>query len=124
MKFDPFGTAWKEMSEDAMQAAEAIVAEYKGTAFSSKADKIVSLLKVDKAVVAELKARKDLEAIKKIEAVLNAQGGSFDPTDPTFQRKYAPQLKQLKAAFEQMKKNHPKARATEEAEKIAKEFLG
>ena len=27
MKFDPFGTAWKEMSEDAMQAAEAIVAK-------------------------------------------------------------------------------------------------
>lgn len=26
MKFDPFGTAWKEMPEDAMQAAEAIVA--------------------------------------------------------------------------------------------------
>ena len=25
MKFDPFGTAWQEMSEDAMQAAEAIV---------------------------------------------------------------------------------------------------
>ncbi len=26
MKFDPFGTAWKEMSDDAMQAAEAVVA--------------------------------------------------------------------------------------------------
>ena len=26
MKFDPFGTGWKEMSEDAMQAAEAVVA--------------------------------------------------------------------------------------------------
>jgi len=27
LKFDPFGTAWKELSEDAMQAAEAIVAK-------------------------------------------------------------------------------------------------
>jgi len=31
MKFDPFGTAWKHMPEDAMQTAEAIVAEVRQT---------------------------------------------------------------------------------------------
>lgn len=109
---------------EAFLTAEAVVAEYKGTPFATKADKLVSALRVDRAVAAELKARKDLDGIKKIEAVLNAQSGSFDPTDLAFQRKYAPQIKQMKTQFEQMKKSHPNARATQEAEQIVKEFAG
>ncbi|QEL17291.1 hypothetical protein [Limnoglobus roseus] len=109
---------------EAFLTAESVVAEYKGTPFAAKADRLVSSLKVEKAVAVELKARKELDGIKKIEAVLNAQGGSFDPTDIKFQMKYEPQIKQMKALYEQMKKAHPNAKATEEAGQIVKEFAG
>jgi len=42
MKFDPFGTAWKEMSDDAIQAAEAIVAAVR----ESVGDKVDLMIEV------------------------------------------------------------------------------
>ncbi len=42
MKFDPFGTAWKEMSEDAMQAAEATVAKVR-EAVGDKVDLMIEV---------------------------------------------------------------------------------
>ncbi|MEK6258338.1 MAG: mandelate racemase/muconate lactonizing enzyme family protein [Planctomycetota bacterium] len=42
MKFDPFGTAWKEMSEDAMQAAEAVVAKVR-EAVGDKVDLMIEV---------------------------------------------------------------------------------
>ena len=52
MKFDPFGTAWKEMSEDAMQAAEAIVAKVR-EAVGDKVDLMIEVhgrLSVESAI--------------------------------------------------------------------------
>jgi hypothetical protein len=107
---------------EAFLAAERVAAGFKGTAVGRKADALVQSLRTNRAVADELKARKELDAVRKIEAVLNAQGESFDPTDPKFQRRFAPQLAQLRAAVDALKKKHPAARATKEAEAIAAEF--
>lgn len=108
---------------EAYRIAEATAAEYKGTPFAAKAEKLTSTLKIEKTVAAELKARKELDAVMKIEADLNVQPGSFSPKDPAFQKANAAKLKELKAAVDRMRKNHPKAKATEEAEAVGKEFV-
>lgn len=96
--------------------------KYKGSAVGDKIAESISSLKLETAVAAELKARSALEPIKKLDAALSAQSGAFDPTSAAFQQKNAAPIAELKAAVEQMKKKHPKAKATEQAEAIAKKY--
>lgn len=123
-RLDKSAALAKEEPFEAYRIAEAVAAEYKGTPIGPKAEKLMSSLKVEKSVAAELKARKDLDAIKKLEADLNVQPGSFNPREPAFQKVNAAKLKEMKIVFEQMRKAHPNARATAEAEAIVKEFVG
>ncbi|QEL17292.1 peroxiredoxin family protein [Limnoglobus roseus] len=107
---------------EAYRIASGVATEFKGTPVAPKAERLTSTLKNEKTVAAELKARKDLEAVAKVEADLNVLPGSFSPKDPAFQKANAGKLKELKAAVERMRKAHPQAHATDEAEAIAKEF--
>lgn len=96
--------------------------KYKGSAVGDKITASLDSLKLETPVAAELKARAALEPIKKLDTSLSAQSGAFDPTDVRFQQKNAVAIAELKAAVEQMKKKHPKAKATEQAEAIAKKY--
>lgn len=102
--------------------AEAVTQRFKGLAIANKATALMDSLSADKAIVAEKRARRDLEAVLKIETHLASQAGSFEPRDPSFQSRHATTLKQLKDACETMKKKHPGARATERAIAIAREY--
>ena len=101
---------------------EKVPATYKGTALEAKAGALVQSLRQTAAVSAELKARTMLDQIKKLDAALSAQPGAFNPTDPQFQARNAASIAQMKRVFDQMRKAHPKARATEQAEKIGRRY--
>jgi hypothetical protein len=107
---------------EAYLKAESIVVQFKGFSVATKASTLALELKGSPAVQPEVKARKDLEALQKIEANLSAQPGSFDPKAPQFRSRNGALLAQLQQAYAKMKKDHPKAKATEKAAAIAKEY--
>lgn len=107
---------------EAYLQAEAVTQRFKGLAIANKATALMDSLSADKAIVAEKRARRDLEAVLKIETHLASQAGSFEPRDPSFQSRHAASLKQLKDACEAMKKKHPATRATQRATAIAREY--
>jgi hypothetical protein len=112
-KTDPLG---------AFLLVEKVPVVYKGTPVGAQAANLVSRLKVHPAVEAELRARTVLQQIRKLDGALSAQAGNFNPADPTFRTKNSAALNQLRATLEQMRKKHPKAKATQEAEKICKAY--
>ncbi len=95
---------------------------YKGTAVGDNIAGTLENLKREPAVVAETRARAALEPIKKLDAALSGQAGAFDPTAAAFQQKHARSILELGLAVEAMKKKHPKAKATEQAEAIARKY--
>jgi hypothetical protein len=101
---------------------EELPAKFKGTPIESRAAGLASRWKVNPAVEAELRARTLLNQIKKLDATLSGQAGSFNPTDPKFQAKNAAALTQMRSTLDQMRKKHPKAKATEQAGKIARTY--
>lgn len=103
---------------------EPLPARFRGSPVGDKLSTAVDGLKNTIPVSAEMKARTALEPIKKLDAQIQAQPGGFNPTDPTFRQRNAVSIAQLKAAVEQMKKRHPKAKATEQAEKLLQSYGG
>ncbi len=101
---------------------ETLPARFKGSAVGEKLETAVMGLKTTIPVTAELKARTALEPIRKLDASIQAQPGGFNPTDSAFQQRYAAEIAQLKGLVEAMKKKHPKAKATEQAEKMLKGY--
>lgn len=114
-----------EVSTDpiaAYEGAQNLAARWKGQDTGTKAQELVAKLKVDKAVVAELKTRPSLEAIKKMDASLLAAAKGVEITDAEFKKKYAQQLKDLKKLYETMKRQYPDARSTKEAFEIVGKY--
>jgi hypothetical protein len=100
--------------------AEPLPERFKGSPIETKARALVASLNQTDAVIGEMKARNLLKEVKKLDAALSGQAGSFNPTDPRFQAKNATTMAEMKKRLDQMRKLHPKAKATEQAEKIAK----
>jgi hypothetical protein len=95
---------------------------FKNTAVATGANKLLDELKKNKAVANELRARKDLAAVKKIDTELNGRPGSFDPKLEQFRRENALLLAQLQQKVQQMKKAYPMAKATEQAVRISDRY--
>ncbi|MDY3556953.1 hypothetical protein R5W24_006132 [Gemmata sp. JC717] len=112
-KTDPLGS---------FLAAERVAADFKATPLGPKATALLTNLRGDKAVAAELKARAQAAEIEKTATKLRGQEGSFDPAAAEFQAKHKAALTQLKSQLDQLRKQHPNARATADAEKAAREF--
>ncbi len=103
-------------------AAEKVASTFKNTPLAAKAAPLLVNLRLERAVATELKARAQAAEIEKLGGKLRGQEGSFNPSDSAFQSKNQQALAQLKAFLEQLRKQHPTARATAEAEKVAREF--
>jgi hypothetical protein len=103
---------------------EPLPVRFRGSPVGEKLSAAVDGLKNTIPVAAELKARTTFEPIKKLDAQIQAQPGGFNPADPAFRQRNAVSIAQLKAAVEQMKKKHPKAKATEQAEKLLQVYGG
>lgn len=102
---------------------ETMPTQWKGTALATKANEALGKLKRDKAVFNELNARPMLEAIKKLEAPLaGTVNDKNDPNSMEYQKKFATQLKPLKAKIQQLKMLYPDALATKQALEIASRY--
>lgn len=112
-KTDPLG---------AFVAAEGVAARFKNTNLATKASALATGLRGDKTVAAELKARTLAAQVQQLGNKLRAQEGSINPNDTAFQNKNRALYDQIKATLEQLRKQHPSARATADAEKVAREF--
>lgn len=106
----------------AFVAAERVAARFKNTALATKATALATNLRSDKAVAAELKARAIAAQVQQLANKLRAQEGSINPNETSFQNKNKALFDQIKAHLEQLRKQYPMARATAEAEKVAREF--
>lgn len=115
MKDDPLG---------AYNRLERVPLDFKGTPVATKANDLLTNLKKDKTVAAELKARPSLDSIKKLDTLLSqqAQASKVDPKDPNFLRVAAPVLTKMRGTLQQMKKSFPESKATEEASVIAEKY--
>ncbi len=101
---------------------EHVPAVYKQSQIATKAANLIAKLKTNRAVVLELRARKDLTLVQKIDTELGSRADSFDPTQESFRRENALLLRQLQERVLAMKKSWPKSRATEEAAQIAQKY--
>jgi hypothetical protein len=101
---------------------ERVPAAYKDTAVAAKASDLIGRLKTDQAVATELRARTGLAAVKAIDTELGSRPGSFDPSQERFRTDNAALLRRLAGTVAAMKKSWPKARATEEAQRIAQKY--
>lgn len=96
--------------------------DFKGTEVGAKATAVLSELKKDKIVMAEVKARPALEAIRQVDSLLQAAAGDGDVKSEDFQKAQAGVLKKLGATIKMMKKNWPNAPATAEALEVAERY--
>jgi hypothetical protein len=112
-KTDPLG---------AFLAAERVAARFKNTPLATRANTLMTNVRSDKSVAAELKARLLTTDLEKLAGKLRGQEGNFNPGDPMFQEKNQQTFAQMKALLEQLRKQYSGARATAAAEKIAREF--
>jgi hypothetical protein len=105
-------------------AAERLPAQYKGTPLGTRAEKLVAELKSDKAVMAEIKARPSLAAVKKIDETLSKSAAlaKVEVTDPKFLKANNTALQNLKRTVLAMKKSWPDSKSTEEAVAIAEKY--
>ena len=90
------------------------------TAFCSVLNELLSKLKSEKAVKAELAARPALEAVKKLDMQLGL--GADDPHKPEWQKAHKEPLKELKTKVQSMKKAWPDAKSTQDAVVIAERY--
>ena len=74
------------------------------------------------AVAQELRARPYLENVKKLGDHLVGRAGSFDPMLPKFQETNQVALNQMRTLLQQMTKEWPTTRATEEAKRIGEVY--
>jgi hypothetical protein len=108
----------------AYTALERLPAQYKGTPLGADATKLLTDLKKDKTVQAELKARPALTAIKTIDETLSkaAKTAKVDVSDVKFQRTNSATLAKLRTGILNMKKTHPDTKSTEQAVAIAEKY--
>ncbi len=107
---------------EAFLLVEKLPAAYKGTPVAKDAVALVTKLKKEKAVKAELAARPAFEVVRQMDAQLAAKVGEEKASAPEFQKANADLLKQLKAKVAQMKKSWPDAKVTGEATGIAEKY--
>ncbi len=107
---------------EAFLLVEKLPAAYKGTPVAKDAVALVTKLKKEKAVKAELAARPAFEVVRQMDAQLAARLGEEKPSASEFQKANADLLKQLKAKVAQMKKSWPDAKVTGEATGIAEKY--
>ncbi len=107
---------------EAFLLVEKVPAAYKGTQLAKDATALVTKLKKDKGVTAELAARPALAMVQQFATALSSQPGADKPTAPDFQKANVVILAQLKAKVAQMKKSWPDAKATAEALEIATRY--
>lgn len=121
-RLDAAGELSKDEPLVAYESVQRIAANFKATPLGPKAAEMATKLKADKAVQAELRAKPTLEQIKKIDALIAAKAGKFEPDSPEVKKAFAAQLKQMANALQQLKKSYPDAHATKEAEEIAAKY--
>ena len=107
---------------EAFLLVEKLPVAYKGTPLAKEAAALVTKLKTDKAVKAELAARPAFEMVRQMDAQLAARVGEEKPNAPEFQKANADLLKQLRAKVAQMKKSWPDAKVTAEAVGVAEKY--
>lgn len=107
---------------EAFLLVEKVPAAYKGTQLAKDATALVTKLKKDKGVTAELAARPALAMVQQFATALAGQPGADKPTAPDFQKANMAILAQLKVKVAQMKKSWPDAKATAEALEIATRY--
>ncbi|MCE9530455.1 MAG: hypothetical protein K8T89_04890 [Planctomycetes bacterium] len=106
----------------AYERLEKLPITFKNTQLGAKATAMLTQLKLDKTVAAELRAKPSLDAVKKLDTTLGGKPGSFDPLQQRFRQDNADLITQLKDAVEKMKKTHSKTKALDEATAIAKRY--
>jgi thiol-disulfide isomerase/thioredoxin len=106
---------------EAYLLVEKVPTTYKGTPLATKATELITKLKKEKVVMAEINARSALEGVKKIDQQLGGTKGQ-DPKKVEYQKANALTLKQLKTKVQAMKTNYPDAQATKEATEIADKY--
>jgi hypothetical protein len=115
------------MAEDPLGAfdrLERVPAAWKGTAVAAKANNLLTTLRKDKTVAAELKARPMLESVRKLDGALSAsaRNAKIDPKAPVFQKVHAVTLRKMRTTLQQMKKTWPDARATAQALELGEKY--
>jgi hypothetical protein len=98
---------------------------FKGTPVAARANELITALKKDKAVQAELKARTSLESVQKLDGLLSraADKASIeDLKDARFLKANAAGIDQLKRTLLQMHKSYPEAKATQQALVIGEKY--
>jgi len=106
----------------AWQQLDRIVAVFRGSLASRKAEKLIDKLKTNKLVASEIRAKPLIEVARKIETTLSGKPQAFDPTLPAFRADNAVLLKQLKDATDKVKKAAPGTKGAAEAELIAERY--
>jgi len=96
--------------------------DLKGTPTGAKSAELLSEMKKDKVVQAELKARPSLDVVRKVDSVLQDVAGDKEVRDEAFQKAQANILKQMTSVIKTMKKTWPDAPSTAEALEIAERY--
>jgi hypothetical protein len=99
-----------------------VPAAFKGTPVETRANSLLSELRRNKVVSAELQAHPSLDKLKKWDAALNVSAAKVDPKGPEFQRTFRSTLRQMQTTLQQMKRSWPKAKATREAIEIGDKY--
>ncbi|MFM8326912.1 MAG: hypothetical protein ACKN9U_18790, partial [Pirellulaceae bacterium] len=121
-KLDDAAAQVKDDPLAAYDAVQRIATKYKSTPIAAKANEVVTTLKADKTVQAELKARPLLDQVRKIDGQLAPKAEKQDPKSAEFKKAFAGPLRQMANAMQQLKRLAPEARATKEAEEIASKY--
>ena len=96
---------------------------WKGLPLGTQANEVVSKLKMDKTVTAELKARPTLETLKKLDTFIAAKvPDDTDLKSAEFKKAYVSQLKQMTQAYQTLMKSYSDTPAAKTAEDIAKKY--
>jgi len=101
---------------------EKVPTTFKGTPVATQANDMLTTLRKDKKVQAEMKARPSLDAVKKLDSSLSASAAKLDPKAPAFLKQNAPTISKMKGTLQLMKKSWPDAKATQEAMVIGEKY--
>jgi thiol-disulfide isomerase/thioredoxin len=96
--------------------------DFRGTTPGKHATEQLTAMRRDRKMMAEIDARRTLEAVRKIDKLLQDAPGHDDPKSVTFQKTYASALKQLQSSLRQMKRSWPEAKATQEALAVGEKY--
>jgi hypothetical protein len=106
----------------AYDRAQRMTVAFRNTPVGTDAGKLLTELKSDKAVVAELKTRPLMEKLRAVDQLLAKAMGDKEPKDPAFQKAAAAQLRQLRDAAAMLKRTYPDSRAAKDAVVLAEKY--